>query len=67
MSVIERISQLASERDISLFRLSALCGVDYRSLVRNSRKGYEPSLTTVNKFCLVLEISLADFFEGVVL
>jgi len=65
MSVIDRIEQLAAEHSTSLFRLAAQSGVDYRSLVRNSRKGYEPSLATVRKLCVTLNISLSDFFAGV--
>ena len=60
-----RIKQLCAERRITLNKLSIICGIT-QSTLNNVISGRNKSLTvsTVQKICDGLEISISDFFSG---
>lgn len=60
-----RILELCQERDLSVNRLSGMCGLT-QSTLNNIVSGRNRSATvsTVKKICDGLEISIREFFEG---
>ena len=59
-----RIKELCAERRITLNKLSIICGIT-QSTLNNIVSGRNHSVTvsTVQKICDGLEISIRDFFE----
>lgn len=59
-----RIKELCAERGITLNKLSIICGIT-QSTLNNIVSGRNHSVTvsTVQKICDGLEISIRDFFE----
>ncbi len=64
-AVRERILELCRERDISVNKLSNMCGVT-QSTVNNIVSGRNNSTTisTIKKLCDGLDISIGDFFSS---
>lgn len=60
-----RIAELCKERNITVNRLSMLCGIT-QSTLANMMGGRNRSTTvsTVKKICDGLEISIGDFFDS---
>ena len=64
-AVIFRILELCRERDITLNRLATICGIT-QSTLNNIVSGRNNSTTvsTVQKICDGLDISIVDFFTS---
>ena len=63
-AVRNRILALCQERDISINKLSTICGVS-QSTINNITSGRNNSATisTIKKLCDGLEITLGEFFS----
>ncbi len=62
-AVQKRIKELAAERGISVYRLSALSGVP-RSTISTLNISRTATLSTVYGICEGLGITLAEFFDS---
>lgn len=64
-AIRSRINELCKERNITINKLSTICGVT-QSTFNNimSRENCTPTVSTVKKICDGLEISLQDFFSS---
>lgn len=64
-AVKERIIELCNSRDITINRLSIICGIT-QSTLNNIVSGRNNSTTiaTIKKICDGLDISLKDFFDS---
>lgn len=64
-AVRARIVELCRERQITINKLSTICGLT-QSTLNNimHRKDSSPSVSTVKKICDGLEISMAQFFTS---
>lgn len=62
-AVKQRIVELCGERNITLNKLSTICGLT-QSTLNNimHREGSNPTVATIKKICDGLEITIVDFF-----
>ena len=59
-----RISQLCEERQITLYALAMLCGIDKTTIYSIiGEKSKSPEIATIKKICDGLEITLGEFFN----
>ena len=63
MNTIDRAKQLAAERNLSLYELTKLCGVNYNTLKSAEARGSELRMETINPICACLNISASQFFD----
>lgn len=62
MNTIERVKELANERNLTLCGLALLCGISQSTLKNTSRRGGQLSLDTIERICDGIGISLSEFF-----
>ncbi len=60
-----RIRELCAERNITLNKLSTICGIT-QSTLNNifTRPNNKPTVSTIKKICDGLDITLAEFFSA---
>lgn len=63
-AIQKRIQELCLEHEITINRLSIICGIT-QSTLNNifSRENNKPTVSTIKKICDGLEITLKDFFD----
>lgn len=63
-AVQKRIRELCSQRNITINKLSTICGIT-QSTLNNIfvRENAKPTISTIKKICDGLEITLSDFFN----
>lgn len=63
-AISKRILDLCTEHEITLNKLSTICGIT-QSTLNNIISGIskKPTVSTIKKVCDGLEISLVDFFD----
>lgn len=60
----QRIHQLCDERNISLNKLSTICGMTQSTLSNiTSGRSKNPTVSTIKKICDGLDITLVQFFD----
>ncbi|MBR2381000.1 MAG: helix-turn-helix transcriptional regulator [Clostridia bacterium] len=64
-AVKKRILELCDERNITINKLSTICGIT-QSTLNNiiHREGSKPTISTIKKICDGLEITLIEFFTS---
>ena len=62
VNTVERATELAYNRDMSLNQLSMCSGVSYSTFMRARSRGTQLSVESIEKICIALSISLSDFF-----
>ncbi len=62
MNTVNRVKELCDEREISLFRLSEICDVSYSTLKNTERRNGQLMVDTIERICLGLGITMAEFF-----
>lgn len=62
LNTIERVKELANERNLTLCRLALLCNVPHSTIKTTERRGGQLSLDTIERICGGLGISLSEFF-----
>ncbi len=63
MNVIKRLNELRLERNLSVYRLSELSGINQSTLANTFSRGTTPSIQTLEKLCETMGITLSQFFE----
>jgi transcriptional regulator with XRE-family HTH domain len=64
-AIAQRLLELCDERDISLNRLSIICGMTQSTLNNIVNTGSKnPTISTIKKVCDGLNITLSEFFES---
>ena len=63
-AVVIRILELCRERNITVNKLSTICGIT-QSTLNNivNRESTNPTVSTIKKICDGLEITIVDFFN----
>ena len=63
-AVQKRIHEFCSQRNITINKLSTICGIT-QSTLNNIfvRENAKPTISTIKKICDGLEITLSDFFN----
>ena len=62
MKTMDRVNELANERDLTLYKLAMLCDVSYSTLKNTQIRGGQLTVDTIERICQGLGISMADFF-----
>lgn len=64
-AVAIRIKEICKEKEITMYKLSALSGVPHSTLLSIfNGDSKNPGIVTIKKLCDALEITLAEFFES---
>lgn len=62
MDVIEKLNQLRLERNMSVYRLSELSGINQSTLANTFSRRTVPSIKHLEIMCETLGVSLSQFF-----
>lgn len=62
MNTMVRVRELVDARNISLYKLAQLCGISYSTFKNTEARNGQLTVDTIERICLGLEISLAEFF-----
>lgn len=62
--VLKRIKEILDEKGWTLYKLSKETGIPYSSLNSLFNKNNQPTISTLEKICEGLQISLEDFFSA---
>lgn len=62
MDVIEKLNRLRLERNMSVYRLAELSGINQSTLANTFSRGTVPSVKTLEILCETLGITLSQFF-----
>ena len=63
MTAVQRVQQLADERNLTLYQVSTLCDIPYSTLKSTIRRGGDISIETAAMVCRGLKIPAATFFS----
>ena len=63
MNTVQRVKDLAAERNLSLFGLSKLCDVPYSTIKNTELRCGQLGVDTIERICMGLGIPLWRFFE----
>ena len=64
INTVERVKELAKERNLTLFRLTQICNVSHSTLKNCERRGGQLTVDTIERICDGLGISMSDFFAS---
>ena len=62
MNVIEKLNKLRLERNMSVYRLAELSGINQSTLANALSRGTVPSVKHLELLCETLGVTLAQFF-----
>lgn len=62
--IIDRIEKLCEEKQLSRYRLAQKAGIAQSSLSTLLNRKSIPTIQTLEKICIGLDITLAQFFAG---
>lgn len=62
MDVIEKLNRLRLERNMSVYRLAELSGINQSTLANTFSRGTPPSIKHLESMCETLGVSLSQFF-----
>lgn len=63
MDTIERVKELAMERNLTLYKLAQQCGISYSTLKNTEQRHGQLTVDTIERICIGLDIPLSQFFE----
>ena len=62
MDVIRKLNQLRLERNMSVYRLAELSGINQSTLANTFSRGIAPSIKHLELICEAMGVTLAQFF-----
>ena len=62
MDTIKRLNELRLRRNLSVYRLSELSGINQSTLANTFSRGIIPSVQNLEKICEAMGITLSQFF-----
>lgn len=63
MNIIDRLNELRLERNMSVYRLSELSGINQSTLANTFSRGVLPSIANLSAMCETMGLTLAQFFN----
>ena len=63
MNTIERVKELAMERNLTLYKQAQQCGISYSTLKNTEQRYGQLTVDTIERICIGLDIPLSQFFE----
>ncbi len=58
-----RLAEVLKEKEISKRKFAKMIDKDYREIFRYCRKGYDPKLSTLDKWAKALNVRIKDLFK----
>lgn len=62
METVQRVYELAAERNISINRLAELSGISVSTIKTTKNRGGQLKIDTIERICNALDIPLYQFF-----
>lgn len=62
MNTMDRVSELISERGLSLYQLAKMCDVPYSTLKHTRQRSGQLTVDTIERICSGLGIPVSKFF-----
>lgn len=62
MDIIKKLNKLRLERNMSVYRLAELSGINQSTLANTFSRGFVPSIKHLEALCDTLGVTLAQFF-----
>ena len=62
LETIDRVKELAAERNMTIYQLAETCNVPYQTLKSTEARHGQLKLETIDRICSGLDITLHDFF-----
>ena len=62
MDIIDKLNRLRLERNMSVYRLAELSGINQSTLANTFSRGTVPSIHTLEAVCSAMGFTLAQFF-----
>ncbi len=62
MDIIKKLNELRLERNMSVYRLAELSGINQSTLANTFSRGTVPSIKNLELLCNTLGVSLSQFF-----
>lgn len=63
MDVIRKLNELRLARNLSVYRLSELSGINQSTLANTFSRGTVPSIANLEKICDAMGLTLSQFFS----
>ena len=63
MDIVKRLNNLRLERNLSVYRLSELSGLNQSTLANTFSRGIVPSIVNLEAMCQAMGITLSQFFN----
>lgn len=63
MDIIDRLNKLRLQRNMSVYRLAELSGLNQSTLANTFSRGTVPSIKNLECMCEAMDISMAQFFS----
>lgn len=64
MDIVKRLNDLRLERNLSVYRLAELSGLNQSTLANTFSRGTVPSIANLEAMCQAMGITLAQFFNN---
>ena len=64
MDIIKKLNELRLERNMSVYRLAEISGINQSTLANTFSRGTIPSITNLEIICEALGITLSQFFSS---
>lgn len=64
MDVIKKLNEIRLERNMSVYRLSGISGINQSTLANTFSRGTVPSIQNLEIICSALDITLSQFFSS---
>jgi len=62
MNTVNRVKELAEERNLTLYALAKKCGISHSTLINTHARGGQLTIDTLERICQGLGITMAEFF-----
>jgi len=62
MNTVNRVKELAEERNLTLYALAKKCGISHSTLINTQARGGQLTIDTLERICQGLGITMAEFF-----
>lgn len=63
MDIVKKLNNIRLERNMSVYRLAELSGLNQSTLANTFSRGTVPSIANLEAMCLAMGITLAQFFN----
>ena len=62
MNTMNRVNELVDDRGLTLYKLAMRCDIPYSTLKNTEKRGGQLTVDTIERICLGLNITMAEFF-----